>query len=129
MNTETEENQAVVEPTRLPYDAEFVKTTEEFIAKAMQSIPELQGVAVVPLWTRQPENFPPGFLKLRPSGGLYVQELLKLISLFTAFSVDVHKDFMGQVQILDNYVRERQNKLNEIQGAVNAAGNTASSPE
>jgi hypothetical protein len=95
----------------------------------MQSIPELQGVAIVPLWARQPENFPPGFLKLRSQNSLYVQELLKLISLFTAFSVEAHKDFMGQVQILDNYVRERQNKLNEIQGAINAAGNTASSPE
>ena len=129
MSTEPEENQVVAEPTRLPYDAEFVKYTEEFIAKSLQSIPELQGVAIVPLWTRQPENFPPGFLKLRQQSGLYVQELLKLISLFTAFSVEAHKDFMGQVQILDNYVRERQNKLNEIQGAINAAGNTTSSPE
>jgi hypothetical protein len=116
------------EPARLPYDAEFMQRTENFIDQSLQAIPELQGLAIVPLWTRQPEKFPPGFLKLRAQNGLYVAELLKLISLFTAFSADVHKDFMSQVQILDNYLREMQNKLQETQASLNASGNTADAP-
>jgi hypothetical protein len=112
-------------PARLPYDVEFVKQTEEFSEKLLQTLPELQGLAIVPLWIRQPEKFPPGFLKLRSQNNLYVAELLKLLSLFTAFSVDVHKDFMGQMQILDNYLREMQNKLQETQ---KAADNNADAP-
>lgn len=125
MTTNEEPQQPVdaAAPTRLPYDAEFVKHTEEFVSRTLQNIPELQGVAIVPLWARQPENFPPGFLKLRTQNNLYVAELLKLMSLFTAFSVDAHKDFMGQIQILDNYLREMQNKLQETQAAINDAGN------
>lgn len=102
-------------PTRLPYDVEFVRQTEAFVEKVLQELPELQGLAIIPVWTRQPEKFPPGFLKLRAQNNLYVAELLKLLSLFTAFSVEVHKDFMGQVQILDNYLREVQLKVQAAQ--------------
>lgn len=111
----TEAADTAPQPTRLPYDAEFVKQTEEYCAKLMADLPELQGLAVVPVWTRQPENFPPGLLKLRAQNGLYVAELLKLLSLFTAFSVEAHKDFMNQVKILDNYLHEMQGRLQQYQ--------------
>jgi hypothetical protein len=113
----TEASAPAPQPTRLPYDAEFVRQTEEYCAKILADLPELQGVAIVPIWTRQPEDFPPGLLKLRPRDGLYVAELLKLLSLFTAFSVEAHKDFMNQVKILDNYLHEMQGRLQQQQAA------------
>lgn len=126
MTAETEPlTQEQPTPTRLPYDVEFVRQTEAFVEKALQELPELQGLAIIPVWTRQPEKFPPGFLKLRAQNNLYVAELLKLLSLFTAFSVEVHKDFMGQVQILDNYLREVQSKLQETQQAPETTGDDA----
>lgn len=126
MSTETDNvNQEQTAPTRLPYDVEFVKQTEEFSERVLQELPELQGLAIVPLWTRQPEKFPPGFLKLRAQNNLYVGELLKLLSLFTAFSVEVHKDFMGQVQILDNYLREMQLKVQATQATAENSDNNA----
>lgn len=117
-NTPAEQQESM--ETRLPYDAEFVKHTEEFSAKILALLPELQGVAVVPLWTHQPKDFPPGFLRLRAQNRLYMPELLKLMSLFTAFSVEAHKDFMGQVKILDNYLQEMTAKLKETETATNA---------
>lgn len=104
--------------TRLPYDAEFVKHAEEFSGKTMSLLPELQGVAIIPLWTHQPKDFPPGFLRLRAQNRMYMPELLKLLSLLTAFAVDAQKDFMGQVRILDNYLQELTAKLKEAEAVV-----------
>jgi hypothetical protein len=104
--------------TRLPYDAEFVKHAEEFSAKTMSLLPELQGVAIIPLWTHQPKDFPPGFLRLRAQNRMYMPELLKLMSLLTAFGVDAQKDFMGQIRILDNYLQELTTKLKEAENVL-----------
>lgn len=103
-------------PGRLSYDAEFVKHTEEFCSTVLARLPEVQGLAIIPIWTHQPEKLPPGFLRLRAQGNLYMPELLKLLGLFMAFSVEVQKDFMGQVRILDNYLHEMTTKLQELQG-------------
>lgn len=107
-------------PGRLPYDAEFVKHTEEFCSTVLARLPEVQGLAIIPIWTHQPEKLPPGFLRLRSQNNLYMPELLKLLSLFTAFSVEVHKDFMGQIKILDNYLHEMTDKLQQLQGEPSA---------
>lgn len=104
--------------TRLPYDAEFVRQVEEFSGKLLATLPELQGVAIIPIWTHQPEEFPPGFLRLRAHNRLYMPELLKLMSLLTAFAVDAHKDFMNQVKVLDNYLQEMNAKLKETETAL-----------
>lgn len=114
-------------PGRLSYDVEFVKHTEEFCATALARLPELQGLAIVPIWTHQPEKLPPGFLRLRNQNNLYMPELLKLLSLFTAFSVEAHKDLMGQIKILDNYLHDMTSKLQELQGE-NTDAATAPAP-
>ena len=59
--------------TRLPYDAEFVKHVEEFSGKMLATLPEMQGVAIIPIWAHQPEDFPPGFLRLRAQNRLYAR--------------------------------------------------------
>lgn len=105
--------------TRLAYDAEFVKQTEEFSAKTLALLPELHGVAIIPIWAHQPKDFPPGFLRLRAQNRLYMPELLKLMSLFTAFAVEAHKDFMGQIKILDNYLQELTGKIQEAETVAN----------
>jgi hypothetical protein len=104
--------------TRLPYDAEFAKHAEEFSAKTLAVLPELQGVAIIPLWTHQPKDFPPGFLRLRAQNRMYMPELLKLMSLLTAFGVEAQKDFMGQIRILDNYLQELTTKLKDAENAL-----------
>jgi hypothetical protein len=103
--------------TRLPYDAEFVKHVEEFSGKMLATLPEMQGVAIIPIWAHQPEDFPPGFLRLRAQNRLYMPELLKLMSLLTAFAVEAHKDFMNQIKVLDNYLQEMSSKLKETETA------------
>jgi hypothetical protein len=91
---------------RLPFDVEFFKLSETFSADVLKKIPELSGVAIVPLWTKQPENTPAGLLKLRNAQPPYIAGLLQLLGRLTAFAVDVHRDFLGQLQMFDRYANE-----------------------
>ena len=90
-------------PTRLPFDVEFMKRSEEFCDALLAAVPELHGIALVPLWNSQPENAPPGVLSLRVKEPPFTSSLLSLLRRLSLFSVDVHKDLVGQIRMLDQY--------------------------
>ena len=100
-----------IQSSREPFDVSFYKQTEEFCAKIIAELPELHGVAIVPLWDKVPANSPPGLLRLRDPESPYLAALLQLLGRMAAFNVELHRDFVSQIQIFDNYARQLADKI------------------
>lgn len=110
METQTQPEQTA---ERLPFDVEFYKLSEAFCADTLKKVPELAGVAIVPVWANQPENTPTGLLKLRNHQPPYLAGLLALMGRLVAFNNDVHRDFVGQLRMFDQYAAELANQIKE----------------
>lgn len=100
-------------PDRLPFDVEFYKVSESFCSEALKKVPELAGIAIIPVWANQPENTPSGLLKLRNHQPPYLAGLLALMGRLVAFSSDVHRDFVAQLKMFDQYAAELANQIKE----------------
>lgn len=107
------EKSAVESKSRLPYDVELYKQAEEFCVKALETLPELHGVAIVPLWTNQPEGTPPGLLRLRDPSAPYLASVLRLMGRLAAFNVELHRDLMSQLKAFDGYAAQLAEKIKE----------------
>ena len=125
--TNSEENNST---NRLPFDVEFFNLVENFSNKALGRLPELHGVAVVPIWLNQPENSPPGLLRLRDATPPYMASLLRLLARLAAFNVEINKDLVNQIKMFDAYaaqlaetIKERTEALNNTQQPENATPN------
>jgi len=106
MTTENKPEPQSIQPTRLPFDAEFFTKAHEFSNAALANVPELHGLAIIPLWNTQPENVPSGLLRLRNPQPPYLASLLLLMKTLTAFSVEAHRDMVAQLQMFDRYAAE-----------------------
>jgi hypothetical protein len=93
-------------PNRPTYDVAFFQIVEKFTAEALAQVPELHGIALVPLWVNQPENAPAGVLRLRDATPPYMASLIKLLARLAAFNGDVHRDLIGQIKMFDNYAAQ-----------------------
>lgn len=98
---------------RLPFDVEFFKLSENFCNETIKKIPELAGVAIIPIWANQPENTPSGLLRLRNQQPPYIASLLSLLGRIVAFANDVHRDFVTQLKMYDQYASELAEKIKE----------------
>ncbi len=103
----------VSESARRPFDEEFFVQSNDFCTKAIKDIPELAGLAIVPLWANQPAKTPSGVLRLRNSQPPYLASLLLLLNRLAAFNVDVHTDLMTQLRMFDQYAAELAAKIGE----------------
>jgi hypothetical protein len=100
-----------VPTTRLPFDAAFIAAVEQFCKTTMAEVPELQGIAIIPVWEDQPEKFPAGLLHLRNTQPPYMAALLKLLQRLVVFSADVYKDMLGQLRVCDQYAAELSDQI------------------
>jgi hypothetical protein len=107
------EKPAVESKGRLPYDVELYRQSEEFCVKLLEEIPELHGVAIVPLWTNQPEGTPPGLLRLRDPSAPYLASILRLMGRLAAFNVELHRDLIAQIKVFDNYAAQLAEKIKD----------------
>lgn len=114
---------------RLPFDVEFYKLSEDFCAEAIKRVPELAGVAIIPLWANQPENTPSGLLKLRNHQPPYLAGLLALLGRIVAFATDVHRDFVNQLKMFDQYAAELANQIKDRIETLNGLDQTSEQPE
>lgn len=125
-----------IESEKLACDLEFFTGANAFAENALKNIPELQAVAIVPLWAPQLENVPSGILRLRNEQSPYLGGLLQMLGRLTAFGVDVHKDLFQQIQAFDRMaanlvaeIKAKSAQLHEIERRIdrpvdndNAAG-------
>jgi hypothetical protein len=106
-----EEMQSEIPAARMPFDAEFIKKSEEFCVDVLRSIPELHGIALVPVWENKPEKMPAGLLQLRNTQPPYYISLITLLAQLDNFSGEVHKDLVGQLKFFQHYAVELNNKI------------------
>lgn len=106
-------------PARLPFDVEFFKLVETFTVTALEQLPELHGVAIIPLWVNQPENTPSGLLRLRDATPPYMASLLKLLARLATFNVEVNKDLVNQIKMFDSYAAQLAQAIQERTAALN----------
>ena len=111
MTQDNQNEQSAVEAKRLPFDVQFFKAAHEFTTAALENVPELHGVAIVPLWQTQPEEAPAGLLRLRNPQPPFIASLLMLLQKLTAFSVEAHRDMVKQLQMFDGYAAELANQI------------------
>jgi hypothetical protein len=114
------EKPAVESKGRLPYDVELYRQAEEFCVKLLEELPELHGVAIVPIWTNQPEGSPPGLLRLRDPSAPYLASILRLMGRLAAFNVELHRDLMAQIKVFDNYAAQLSAKIKEYTEEMNS---------
>ena len=105
--------------TRLPFDAEFFKLVEAFTVEALTKVPELHGIALIPLWVNQPENAPSGLLRLRDATPPYMASLLRLLTRLAAFNVEVNRDLINQIKMFDTYAAQLAETIKERTETIN----------
>lgn len=103
--------QQEIQPDRLPFDVELYKRAHEFCDSALAAVPELHGIAVVPLWSTQPKKTPTGLLRLRNPQPPYLASLLMLMKRLAAFSAQVHNDLFAQFEMVDRYAAELSSQI------------------
>lgn len=112
-------------------DLEFFSRANEFVQKSLSDIPELQAVAIIPLWAPQLEGVPSGLLRLRNETQPYFLPLIKMLAQITAFGADIHRDMFMQLKAVDQVrlkieaeIAERSallEKLRETTGQIHTA--------
>jgi hypothetical protein len=98
---------------RLPFDVELYKQAEDFCIKTLGQIPELHGIAIVPIWNNNPEGTPPGLLRLRDPQAPYMASILRLLGQLAAFNVEIQRDLVAQIRVFDNYASQLAEKIKE----------------
>jgi hypothetical protein len=107
------EGQSEIQSDRLPFDAELYKRADEFCQHALKAVPELAGLAIVPVWNTPPKDVPSGLLRLRSPQPPYANTmLLTLLKRMAAFSVDVHAQLVQQFNMYDQYAAELTRQIN-----------------
>jgi len=113
-------NVAAANEGRQPYNVEFMQNTDEFCEAILRKVPELEAVAVVPVWANQPENVPPGLLRLSNPTMPYAGTLIQLLNRMAVFNMAVHSDLVKQIKILNGYVVELSDNIREKLEELNA---------
>lgn len=129
----TTENQSAQQPAeitseRLPFDAQFFVAANEFCNNALTAVPELHGIAIVPLWQPAPEQSPAGLFRLRNPQPPFLASLLMLMQRLTAFSVEAHRDMIGQLKMFDGYANELAAQIKARREELAAMTNTQDAP-
>jgi hypothetical protein len=112
------------ENKRRTFDEEFFAQYNEFCDRAINDIPELHGIAVIPLWTNPPEKLPAGILRLRNPNPPYLASLMMLLKRLAAFGTDAHSDLILQLRMFDQYANELANKIKERHEEIAQSENT-----
>lgn len=122
------EQKKPIESTRLPFDAEFMKQSDLLCEQILQQIPELNAIALIPVWNNPPENMAPGLLRLRDPEMPYLGTLLQLLGRTAAFNVAAQKDLLNQLKMLEGYATELANNVRTRLEELNALNNPSDAP-
>lgn len=116
-----------IQSQELTCDIQFFAAANDFAKQMIKDVPELNAVAIVPLWNPDIQNIPNGLLRLRDENSIYLPSLLKMVGKMTAFSVDVHQDMIVQLRAFDRMsseivkeVHEKAAELDALKQQINA---------
>lgn len=108
---------------RLPYNAEVFKRAEEFCVSIMEAIPELDALAIVPVWNAPPENFPPAMLRFRNPMEPPMSGVLQLLQNMAKFGQALNREMLTQFQMFDNHARELAERIRHAEEQLQAKTN------
>lgn len=100
-----------IESERPPCHINFFSNADNFSGHMLQQIPELQAVAVIPIWEINMTNIPNGRIRLRNEQPPYAPQLFRVMQKLAEFGVDVHRDMMGQLAALANAANNLTDEL------------------
>lgn len=99
-------------------DLALFSDANEFAVAVLKKIPELHGIAIIPIWQPQLQDVPNGLLRLRNETPPYIAALLQILGKLAAFGADVHRDMNNQFRAFDRMAQdistEVKNKLEEL---------------
>lgn len=104
-----------IESSTLRCDIRFYAAANQFIEQQITEIPELQAVAVIPLWAPTLADAPNGMLRLRDEQTPYLPNLMHAIMRLFAFSVDIHKDMVVQLRRFDMAAKEKAMEIQQLE--------------
>lgn len=117
------EPESRIESEKQACDIQFFSQANNFAQAMIAEIPELQAVAIIPLWAPALENVPTGLLRLRDETPPYIAGLLQMLGRLSAFGVDVHRDMFTQMKAFDklagNLMAEIRARTEELQSVKN----------
>lgn len=91
------------QPTRLPFHVEFFEAAKIFSTDALAKVPELQAVAIVPIWSPNPQDVPSGMFRVRADGALFLPQLFQMLGQLATFSLELQKKMADQLGEVDQY--------------------------
>jgi hypothetical protein len=112
----TEQDTVKADAARKPYYEQFADMSNTFCTEIIREVPELHGIAIVPIWEVKPESTTAGYLRLKNPDMPYLASLLKLLGNLAAFNVEVHKDLINQLRVFDDYAGQLSSKIQELTG-------------
>lgn len=108
----------VIESAEPACDLRFFSEANKFAELMIKKIPELHGIAIIPMWSPQLKDVPNGLLRLRNETPPYIPALLHMSANVVAFNIDVQRDLMHQMRAIDQMVKdittEVKNKADEL---------------
>lgn len=114
-------------------DLMLFSEANKFAEAMIKKIPELHGIAIIPLWLPQLKDIPSGLLRLRNEAPPYIAALLQMLGNMSAFSADVNRDMMNQMRAFDQMARdlaaEVNNKIEQLKQINEKRGETEKAKE
>lgn len=101
-------------PTRLPFHVEFFEAANHLSTEVLTKIPELQAVAIVPLWSPVPEDVPVGVLRVRAEGQLFIPQLFKMLGQLASFNLELHQKLAEQLSRVDQYAVQLTEEIKKL---------------
>lgn len=123
-NTQRQEPPEPIEANRLPFDQTLLQEAEDFMEKVLKQVPEIGGLALVPIWINPGENMPPGFLRLRNPKEPPMAPILQLVQNMAKFSLMLDRELLNQYKFFDERVAELVKKFEDASDKARAADNT-----
>jgi len=120
-NQAAAEQMPAIEADRMPFDEALLKETEEYMTKVLKAVPEIGGLAVIPVWNNPTDNMPPGFLRVRNPKEPPMAAMLQLTQNMAKFSIMLDRELLNQYRFFDERVGELMKKYEEA--AANAQQN------
>jgi hypothetical protein len=105
-----------------PFDVNFFMQADQFSEYILRETPELQAVAIIPLWSVALTGVPNGRIRLRNEQPSYAGQLFQMMQKVALFGMDVHRDLIAQIMAFDGAttkiareIRAKEAELAEIQ--------------
>lgn len=101
-------------PTRLPFHVEFFDAANNLSTEVLSKIPELQAVAIIPMWSPVPEDVPVGVLRVRTDGQLFIPQLFKMLGQLSSFNLELHQKLAEQLGKVDQYAHQLTEEIKKL---------------